>query len=124
MSNINPDQPIPARPRHVGAGAPTATSGEAARPTPTFRVQALLDDFPIEVEFSGTAEQLQATVRRLRELGAVPPTPQGRATAMVEKQREAPICQYHGPMKESGKAPGTWFCPQKMGDGTYCKSKG
>jgi hypothetical protein len=34
-----------------------------------------------------------------------------------------PVCEYHGPMKASSKAPGTWYCPSKMGDGSYCKSK-
>jgi hypothetical protein len=35
-----------------------------------------------------------------------------------------PSCKYHGPMKESSKAPGTFYCPAKMGDGTYCKERG
>lgn len=34
----------------------------------------------------------------------------------------APVCQYHGPMKRSTKYSG-WYCPSKMGDGTYCKEK-
>jgi hypothetical protein len=25
-------------------------------------------------------------------------------------------------MKESTKAQGTWYCPAKMADGSYCKS--
>jgi hypothetical protein len=35
----------------------------------------------------------------------------------------APSCKYHGPMKESSKAPGTFFCPAKMGDNTFCKER-
>lgn len=93
------------------------------RPAPTFTIHALLDDFPLDVSFSGTAEQLAATIRRLREIGAVPPTPAARQAVEEEKQRTAPICEFHGPMKESTKAPGTWFCTKKMGDGSYCKSK-
>lgn len=38
--------------------------------------------------------------------------------------QSAPICQYHGAMKASAKAAGTWYCPAKMGDGSYCKSRG
>ena len=34
----------------------------------------------------------------------------------------APVCQYHGPMKRSKKFNG-WYCPQKMGDGSYCKEQ-
>lgn len=36
-------------------------------------------------------------------------------------EREAPACQYHGPMKPSQY--GGWYCPSKMGDGSYCKEK-
>ncbi len=34
----------------------------------------------------------------------------------------APVCEFHGAMKRSKHNDG-WFCPKKMGDGTYCKSK-
>ena len=34
-----------------------------------------------------------------------------------------PTCPHHGGMKESTKVKGTWFCPSKMGDGSYCKEK-
>jgi hypothetical protein len=33
----------------------------------------------------------------------------------------APACQYHGPMKPSKY--GGYYCPSKMGDGSYCKEK-
>ncbi|MCB0163780.1 MAG: hypothetical protein KDI79_06115 [Anaerolineae bacterium] len=33
-----------------------------------------------------------------------------------------PVCPYHGPMKRSKKFEG-WYCPQKMGDGSYCKEQ-
>jgi hypothetical protein len=36
---------------------------------------------------------------------------------------EPPICQWHGAMRESTKAKGTYFCPAKMGDGSYCKER-
>lgn len=91
------------------------------RPAPTFTIGAVLDGFPITVQFSGNANQLVATVARLREIGAVPPTAATHAAA--EKAREAPVCPFHGPMKESAKAPGTWYCPSKMGDGSYCKER-
>jgi hypothetical protein len=34
-----------------------------------------------------------------------------------------PRCPAHGDMRESTKKPGTWFCTQKLPDGTYCASK-
>jgi hypothetical protein len=144
------DRPIPVRknmsapqpragaevfPGRAGAGDPPASeepitdaerrAGDAAprKPTVTFTLHALVDDFPFDVQFSGSADLLKGTVARLKELGAVPPTVAARQAVEAERQREAPVCQYHGPMKESTKAPGTWYCPAKMGDNSYCKSK-
>jgi hypothetical protein len=34
-----------------------------------------------------------------------------------------PVCQWHGAMKESTRVKGTWYCPAKMVDGSYCKSR-
>ncbi len=34
-----------------------------------------------------------------------------------------PRCPTHGAMRESTKAPGTWFCTQKLPDGAYCTHK-
>lgn len=48
------------------------------------------------------------------------PTP---AATNAAQTNTPPTCQYHGPMKESDKRPGTWYCPKKMGDGSYCKEK-
>jgi hypothetical protein len=36
---------------------------------------------------------------------------------------QPPVCQWHGAMKESTKAPGTYYCPSKMGDGSYCRER-
>jgi hypothetical protein len=36
---------------------------------------------------------------------------------------EPPKCLYHGPMKASTKAPGTFFCTKKLADGSYCPSR-
>jgi hypothetical protein len=36
---------------------------------------------------------------------------------------QTPVCQWHGAMKESTKAKGTWYCPAKMADGSYCQSR-
>jgi len=111
-------------PTSLPGGPPPAQLAQAApRPGVAFTVHCLLDDFPIDVSFSGSAAQLRATVDRLRELGAVPPTPAARQAVEAEKARTAPICEFHGAMKESSKAPGSFYCPAKMGDGSYCKSK-
>jgi hypothetical protein len=36
---------------------------------------------------------------------------------------QPPVCSWHGAMKESTKATGTWYCPAKMADGSYCKPR-
>ena len=36
---------------------------------------------------------------------------------------QTPVCPWHGAMKESTKAKGTWYSPAKMTDGSYCKSR-
>ena len=57
------------------------------------RLEALLQRFPVETLMQDSA------------------TPQ------------TPVCSWHGSMKESTKATGTWYCPGKMADGSYCKSR-
>jgi hypothetical protein len=125
---MTPDRPIPPRPQNVNARPAVPQPAEAPTVEPvrsvvTFTLHALIEDFPFDVQFTGSADLLKATVARLKELGAVPPTVAARQAVEAERQREAPICEFHGPLKESTKRPGTWYCPAKMGDGSYCKSK-
>ena len=120
---------------------PLATVGNPPRlineepPAPkhsaTFTIHALMDDFPFDVSFSGSADQLASTVQRLRDLGAVPPTQAARAAVEAEKERSAPVCKcdtcdrYGTPMKESTKRAGTWDCAGKIGmksgQPVYCR---
>jgi hypothetical protein len=60
------------------------------------RLETLLQRFPLE-------PKTQA---------CTPPTPS-----------QTPVCTWHGAMKESVKAPGTWYCPNKMADGSYCQER-
>ena len=96
-------------------------------PTPAqavkFVISAYKDGFPFTVEIVGTVEQLDRVIERLKAIGATEPTPSAIHAVESEREREAPICQYHGPMKESTKRPGSFFCPKRMGDGSYCKEK-
>ena len=75
---------------------PAVAPESANRPQSTFTIHALLDDFPFDVSFSGNADQLAATIARLREIGAVPPTQAARAAVEEERKREAPILQEQG----------------------------
>lgn len=90
-------------------------------PVVPIKLSASLDGFPIEVEVMATLDQLPALVERLRGIGAVPPA--SPAAVAAETERSAPVCKYHGPMKPSAKVNGGWYCPAKMGDGSYCKEK-
>jgi len=103
------------------------------KPSATFTIHALMDDFPFDVQFCGTADQFKATVQRLRDLGAVPPTQAARAAVEAEKERSAPVCncdacdRFGKPMKESTKKTGTFFCPGKVGtkngQPVYCQER-
>ena len=45
------------------------------------------------------------------------------AIASTNGNGAAPTCAYHGAMKPSTKKPGSWYCPAKMADGSYCQEK-
>lgn len=68
--------------------------------------------------------KLGASVRaKLTDAGAKPAVVAGPAApAGAPADGSPPKCKYHGAMKES-KKPGTWFCPKKLGDGSYCDQK-
>ena len=48
-------------------------------------------------------------------------TPTAARNATNATGAAAPVCEFHGPMKASKY--GGYFCPSKMGDDSYCKSK-
>jgi hypothetical protein len=57
--------------------------------------------------------QAQARRRAFRLIKSSGQPPQ--STPMPET---VPICDFHGKMKR--RKDGTWFCPHKMRDGSYC----
>lgn len=76
----------------------------------------------VQVTLRDTDESRLLT--RLEAVLALYPVEQ---TAPDTRETAAPVgtptCLYHGAMKESTKVPGTFFCPSKMGDGSYCKER-
>jgi hypothetical protein len=82
-------------------------------------------DVMLTLRSTDTTDLLARTAKALEWLKAQGYTPNRGHTNGTTNAAPAgePICEYHGPMKASSKAPGTWYCPQKMGDGSYCKSK-
>lgn len=100
----------------------TPITDKQAAPAAKFIITATLDGFPIQVEAVGKASDLRALVDRLKAIGATPPAAGVQTLAPTKKadDEEAPVCEYHGKMKMGNYG---WFCPKKMGDGSYCKSK-
>lgn len=71
------------------------------------------------------AHKLPRVHRYIQELrkkfgGEDVPTPQAISVHADAKGHD---CEWHGPMRESTKAPGTWFCPKRKADGSYCPSR-
>ncbi len=101
----------------------------------TVTIQYTIADWPCELTVDSTmkadavSRAIDASaeaVKVLAERGAKPTavvTPATGATNANGANDGAPVCQYHGAMKPSTKQPGAYFCPNKMGDGSYCKEK-
>ena len=65
-------------------------------------------------------ERLQALLARFPQAA----TAATRAASVpAQTSGETPTRQYHGAMRESTKVKGTFYCPSRMGDGTFCKEK-
>jgi hypothetical protein len=85
-----------------------------------FTISASIDGFPIQVEVEGNADKLRAMIDRLTAIGCEPPSAKPEPT----KATGAPVCPVHSAtMKVSSAKPGSYFCPKKNEDGSYCKSK-
>lgn len=84
-----------------------------------FRITASIKGFPVEIAFEGKAENLLALIERLEKIGACPPS----SIAPAAASRPVPVCPVHNkPMKPS-KKPGSFFCPGRNADGSYCDEK-
>src|SRR5262249_15122487 len=75
-----------------------------------------------------TVAEFTANLQAIRDLLDTPAAPANTPHAASPQTNaastaETPVCVYHGPMKASTKAPGTFYCPSKMGDGSYCKER-
>ena len=104
---------------------------EAPEPTPS----TPLPEVAFSITLKGTLDGVEALLTArgataaefTRNLQAIrglldPGTPRA-STRPMPPVHEAPVCPYHGAMKASTKAPGTWYCAAKMGDGSYCKER-
>ncbi len=84
----------------------------------TLTVTVKLEGVTAPLQIHGeTVQELRERLQQLQTYDLLATHPAETPAAPVH------VCQYHGPMKESSKRPGTYFCPAKMGDGSYCRSK-
>jgi hypothetical protein len=104
----------------------TSTQLQAVPATPTpslpeapasVNCHILLAGRQVQITLRDTDESrlLARLAALLRQYPPAQPPPQAAA--------QTPVCQWHGAMKESTKAKGTWYCPAKMADGSYCTSR-
>lgn len=93
----------------------------AQQPAPSakFKITCEIDGFSVELEAEGKADNLKALIERLKQIGAQPPT--GRAGA--KSPDSAPRCQIHNKLMKPSRKPGTFFCPGRNDDGSYCTEK-
>src|SRR5262249_39756644 len=92
------------------------------QPTPQtkFTIQATLDGFPIVLEGEGRAGDLRLIIDRLTSIGPGPP----RARHTRERMRRPPpICPTHSPPMKASRKPGSFFCPRRTDEGSFCPEK-
>jgi hypothetical protein len=122
----------------VSAKLNAASNGQAAAvhdPAPTQSVapMAPLPEAPVSITLKATLHghevlvtlrgvdfaSIQAQVEQASQWLRV----QAPADHSMVQPRQPPVCPWHGAMKASTKAKGTWYCPAKMADGSYCKAR-
>lgn len=92
-------------------------------------VRVLIDGHEAQVTLRDTDEErlltrLAALLARYPQACGGKRTPDAPAhTPPPSTAGETPTCPYHGAMRESTKVKGTFYCPSRMGDGTFCKEK-
>ena len=113
------------RPLPYGEGAVPALPEAPA----SANARVVIDGHEVQVTLRDVDEERLLT-RLAALLARYPAAPCGgkgtRASAPAQTTAttdEPPKCLYHGPMKASTKAPGTWYCTKKNFDGSYCRER-
>ncbi|QQS46467.1 MAG: hypothetical protein IPM66_21600 [Acidobacteriota bacterium] len=86
-----------------------------------FKVLASLKGFPVEIEFEGKADALLSLIDRLEQIGAHPPGPQSSTVSTAPAV--PPVCPVHKKTMKPSRKPGSFFCPGKNPDGSFCDEK-
>ena len=122
------------RPQRAAAGpARRASCLQSPRPCPKpipprersgmrLEAQVVIDGRQVKVALWGPDDaDVQARLEKVLQQYPLPQSasPQGQP----QGQGETPQCKYHGPMKASTKAPGTFYCTKKNFDQSYCRER-
>lgn len=120
-----------------GTPAPAPNGGDGHK----IRLQFTYSNgWPGEIEVVGISAanvggKLASITQALESAGCRPPAPpvaaangtpaptNGGYVAPPPAGAAAPICKYHGVMSPSKKVSGGYYCPAKMGDGSYCQEQ-
>jgi hypothetical protein len=107
------------------------SNGNGSAPTPapalslpeapaSVNCHILLEGRQVQVTLRDTNETrlLARLAALLRQYPTAQPPTQGTTASA-----QTPVCPWHGAMKESTKAKGTWYCPTKMADGSWCRGR-
>lgn len=101
-----------------------------------FMIKATVNGYPVEINFSGTIDQLPAVTKRLAELGATPPPvpmrgpwsgkPKADRVQPAYNGAGDPCCPVHGSKLAWREWEGRKFlsCPAKAKDGELANQRG
>jgi hypothetical protein len=104
------------------AAAATTTLPEAPA---SVNVHVMMAGRQVQVTLRGTDETvlLERLAKLLAQYPCEKPATPAPPAATAAMPSETPVCPWHGTMKASTKDAGTWYCPGKMADGSYCKER-
>jgi hypothetical protein len=96
-----------------------------AQPAPShFKVTALVDGFYTALEFDGDVHRLRAVIDGLKKIGATPTAPPANKPGATQAAPAGPPrCNLHNKQMKASRKPGSWFCPARLADGSYCDQK-
>jgi len=99
----------------------TPIESKQLAPAARFTITASVDGFPVSIEVEGKASDLRALVDRLKAIGAEPPS--AARPEPTKPAGDVPTCPTHGSKMKPSQKPGTFFCPKRNDDGSYCRHK-